>query len=331
MSLATVNHLNTALMILSLALAFALPFELFLFSYAILGPAHYLTEISWLHDRQYFTPHKLDYLWLVGLSLLVFAGSQYALGAALYLPGLQSIGTELIFAAFGAALILVVIRGFALRLAAAAVLVTAIVLFRSERWVELAFAIYLPTLIHVYLFTGAFILYGALKSHSKSGYLSFLVFIACALVCVLYTPRAGYAISDYVRQSYDPFSVLSVRLILDFNLGELASRDDIYFSSAGETAMRFIAFAYTYHYLNWFSKTSIIRWHKISRSRYIVVCLLWLVSIGIYIYDYGLGFRWLFLLSFAHVFLEFPLNHQSFIGIGKLLRGNARGDQVLQA
>ena len=44
-----------------------------------------------------------------------------------------------------------------------------------------------------------------------------------------------------------------------------------------------------------------------------------------------LGFRWLFRLSFAHVFLEFPLNHQSFIGIGKLLRGNARGDQVLQA
>ena len=120
-------------------------------------------------------------------------------------------------------------------------------------------------------------------------------------------------------------------LILDFNLGELSSYNDIYVTAAGESAMRFIAFAYTYHYLNWFSKTSVIRWHEIPRSRYVLVCLLWLASISIYIYDYGLGFRWLFLLSFAHVFLEFPLNHRSFIGIGQLLRDRARQKQVLQA
>ena len=331
MPVSQVNYLNIALMVASLGLAFVLPFELFLFSYAILGPAHYLTEISWLHDRSYFAPRKNDYLWLVGLSLLVFAGSQYALGARLVIPALQPIGTDLIFAAFGAALILVVIRGTVIRLAAAAVLVIAILLFRSERWVELAFAIYLPTLIHVYVFTGAFILYGALKSHSRSGYASFMVFIGCALACIIFTPQVGYTITDYVRQSYEPFSVLSTRLILDFNLGELSSRNDIYVSRAGETAMRFIAFAYTYHYLNWFSKTSIIRWHKITRSRYILVCALWLASVGIYIYDYNLGFRWLFLLSFAHVFLEFPLNHQSFIGIGKSIRNHVRGTQVLQA
>jgi hypothetical protein len=32
-------------------------------------------------------------------------------------------------------------------------------------------------------------------------------------------------------------------------------------------ALRFIAFAYTYHYLNWFSKTDIIRWHVVSQRR----------------------------------------------------------------
>src|SRR5208337_4813876 len=31
------------------------PFELLLLAYGILGPLHYLTEISWLHDRHYFT------------------------------------------------------------------------------------------------------------------------------------------------------------------------------------------------------------------------------------------------------------------------------------
>ena len=31
---------------------------MFLFAYAFLGPLHYLTEISWLHDRQYFAKGK---------------------------------------------------------------------------------------------------------------------------------------------------------------------------------------------------------------------------------------------------------------------------------
>src|SRR6476620_636665 len=53
-----VNYLNIALMIVSCLLAFRFPFELFLFSYAILGPLHYLTEISWLHERKYFTEDK---------------------------------------------------------------------------------------------------------------------------------------------------------------------------------------------------------------------------------------------------------------------------------
>src|SRR5262245_7429478 len=49
------NYLNIALMVGSCLLAFVYPFELFLFSYAVLGPLHYLTEISWLHERNYFT------------------------------------------------------------------------------------------------------------------------------------------------------------------------------------------------------------------------------------------------------------------------------------
>ena len=41
-----VNYLNIALMVLSAGLAFRFPFELFLFSYTVLGPLHYLSEIS---------------------------------------------------------------------------------------------------------------------------------------------------------------------------------------------------------------------------------------------------------------------------------------------
>lgn len=50
-----INYLNVGLMIVSCLVAYVIPFELFLFSYAVLGPLHYLTEISWLHDRGYFT------------------------------------------------------------------------------------------------------------------------------------------------------------------------------------------------------------------------------------------------------------------------------------
>ena len=50
-----VNHLNSGLMVVSCVVAYLYPFELFLFSYAVLGPLHYFTEISWLHQRGYFT------------------------------------------------------------------------------------------------------------------------------------------------------------------------------------------------------------------------------------------------------------------------------------
>src|SRR6266550_9456245 len=53
-----VNYLNVGLMIVSCVLAYLIPFELFLFAYAVLGPLHYLTEISWLHDRKYFVEAK---------------------------------------------------------------------------------------------------------------------------------------------------------------------------------------------------------------------------------------------------------------------------------
>lgn len=43
------DTVHLGLMLGALALAYVLPFELLLLSYAVLGPAHYFTEISWLH------------------------------------------------------------------------------------------------------------------------------------------------------------------------------------------------------------------------------------------------------------------------------------------
>ena len=61
--------------------------------------------------------------------------------------------------------------------------------------------------------------------------------------------------------------------VLDFS----NAANIVFHSQAGILLMRFIAFAYTYHYLNWFSKTEIIRWHKVPKKRFIVVLVLWVV------------------------------------------------------
>jgi hypothetical protein len=60
-AITTVNRLdyvNIGLLIFSCILAFIMPFELFLFAYGVLGPLHYLTEISWLHDKNYYANLK---------------------------------------------------------------------------------------------------------------------------------------------------------------------------------------------------------------------------------------------------------------------------------
>src|SRR3954467_15649173 len=52
------DAIHLALMFAALGITYLVPFELLLLSYVVLGPAHYFTEISWLHDRKYFLPHR---------------------------------------------------------------------------------------------------------------------------------------------------------------------------------------------------------------------------------------------------------------------------------
>src|SRR2546421_4752429 len=97
-----VNYLNVGLMLGSCVAAFAFPFELFLFAYAFLGPLHYLTEISWLHDRRYFTKGKNDYLLLVSVGVVVTIAS---LNLIPWIP--YALTVAVTYIAFGGALIFV--------------------------------------------------------------------------------------------------------------------------------------------------------------------------------------------------------------------------------
>jgi hypothetical protein len=166
----------------------------------------------------------------------------------------------------------------------------------------------LITIVHVFVFTGFFLLSGATKSKRASGYLSFVVFLACgvlALAVKLPFVMPGAAL----RTVYEPFQQLNAVL-----LGWLGVSSDVY-GTAAAGVMRFIAFAYTYHYLNWFSKTSIIRWHQVSHARAVGIVIAWLAGMSLYLYSYRAGFAVFYVLSVVHVMLEFPLNHQTFVGL----------------
>lgn len=336
MTTRSVDLLNIGLMFAALALAFALPFELFLFSYAVLGPLHYLTEISWLGERNFFTQGKRDWIPLAAIAVLVLLGQSLVLGRYHVAP-LAPYGAQLIFLAFALALVFTLVPGRTERILGAliaGILVVSLAGVGARGWI--LFSIFVPTIVHVCIFTAAFMLYGALKSRSVTGYVATALLAVCSAIALFAPAHAASAVNGYVADSYTSFRSMNVELarVLGFTTtppgatAPFANYRDLLTSGPGIAIQRFIAFAYTYHYLNWFSKTSIIKWHQVDRRKLAGAIVIWLASLGLYASSYELGARWLFLLSFAHVLLEFPLNHLSFAGIGTELAARFRGTKA---
>lgn len=387
-----INYVNIALMLLSAIFAFYLPFETFLLAYAFLGPLHYLTEISWLHDRQYFSKGKYDFIVLLGIGVLlsvsVFA-KDFNFYKEIYDYFVKSnLFDKLLVLALFSAVLFAFVKNIWIKILAILFLYMYISGWLSPENTKskpsttvFALTSLLPTLIHVYLFTGLFMLFGALKSRSKTGLLSILFFILTPILLVFYVPTDGKTnhLTTYGKEAYyaegDGFFFTNVSILRQFSLTPQMTNQDyinlfakdsvdktklytiykdslnrnfiiqneehplylntvpladakegdpkdnwwdlVFFSSVGIMLMRFIAFAYLYHYLNWFSKTEVIRWHKVPKIRFVAVIIIWLVACVLYAYDYAVGLSFLFFLSFTHVLLEFPLNITSIVGIGK--------------
>ena len=318
--------INIVLMLVAFVIAMWLPFELFIFSYVCLGPLHYLTEISWLEQRQFFTTKKNDYIILSILCLVavlgVFAKTYSTTNWEEHIAGplvsfIIDHTTHLIFIAFALAISFAFIKKNVVRIISLLVAVAAATYLQRFDAYILLFAVFLPTIIHVYFFTGSFMLYGALSKKSKIGFISFIVFIACGIASLFWEllPFQEH-IGNYVREgifngkfhlvNYNIFKIIEPEATGPYKVFELPISFQI---------QRFIAFAYTYHYLNWFSKTEVIQWHKISRRWLMVTGFVWLGGIFLYLYNIRLGLAALIFISLMHVFLEFPLNHRSFVGI----------------
>lgn len=401
-----INYLNIGLMFATAVFAFFAPFETFLLAYAFLGPLHYLTEISWLHDRQYFTKGKYDFIVLlvIGVLLSTVAFAQdfgYKWEIYTYFSEMQLSSKLVVFALFSGMLFALVKNIFVKIISCFFIFIFVSGWLSPENIEEnqssttvFALTSLVPTLIHVYVFTGLFMLYGSLKSRSKSGLMAVVAVVILPLILVFvlpvnpkeswvssygknayyakgqgffntnveimnhfgildepklsnkqfldsivnsktvnagFTPNEKKRLNDSLqRKSKEPFvfyqpnderfgQTIAVRKALPVNPKDYFW-NSVFFSTFGIMLMRFIAFAYLYHYLNWFSKTEVIRWHKVPKIRFFAVIVLWLSACGFYIYDYSLGLSVLFFLSFTHVLLEFPLNMVSIVGIGKEVR-----------
>lgn len=316
-----VDALNIGLMLLSGAAAFTAPFEVFLFAYAVLGPLHYLTQIGWLHQRSYFLPSRLGAapLWLLGA--VAIASTEGWLSSSPWTDVAErsaAIGVVL-------AVALAVTPKSRIWLAVPFAGIGLLVERFTREWNGYTFWLLfmVPTLLHVFGFTLLFVLRGAQRSRRRLGYVSAGVLIAVAAVCFLWRPGSVQAPSTYALNSYGYFSGVNVAVIQQFELvpAEVFAGDQLgllYNSPVGLALMRFIAFAYTYHYLNWFSKTSVIKWHRVEKWQLATIVALWLCAVGLYLSDYARGMRWLAFLSFAHVLLELPLNVRTG---GEFLRG----------
>lgn len=316
-------------MILALIPAMLLPFELFLFVYTFLGPLHYLTEINWLHKKNYFTTQKYDYLFMVAITVVVSLFGFSTSGVRNYMPMLY-------FLALAAAFSMVSYTSYAKKLlfTLIALILGGMFFYFFNESFRMLFSTLMPSIVHVFIFTGAFIVLGSLKSNSKLGMASTVVFVVCALITLFASPRTGLThITEGTYNMYSIFKSLNNALVGFFSFmqpdnAKIAiwaptgiSQEDmnIFFSGTGVKVMRFIAFAYTYHYLNWFSKTSVIQWHNTKRINLVIIVLIWIASVVLYAIDYIMGLKWLFALSLAHVLLELPLNHRSFIEIKQQL------------
>ncbi|MBM3418655.1 MAG: hypothetical protein FJY17_07030, partial [Bacteroidetes bacterium] len=213
---AKINYLNIGLMALSAILAFFLPFETFLFAYAFLGPLHYLTEISWLHDRQYFSKGKYDFVVLLVIGVLLSYAAfakDFGVNVDFYDSFMEAnlFDKLLVFALFSAILFALVENIF-IKIVSMLLLFVFISGWLAPEKADLnrasttvfALTSLVPTLIHVYVFTGLFMLYGALKSRSKTGLLSIVTFILFPIILVFFAPvdTKNNFLSDYGKKAY---------------------------------------------------------------------------------------------------------------------------------
>ncbi|TPQ39549.1 hypothetical protein C2U70_07130 [Bradyrhizobium guangdongense] len=301
------DAIHLGLILLALAAAYVVPFELLLLAYVVLGPAHYFTEISWLHDRSYFLPHR-------GIAIAL---ALVAVAAAL-IDNASWFG----FAMWGALVICAMLAATTTAIESMLLFIVAIALsaiMYSSGSSLAVIGILIPTLIHVSLFTLIFMALGAYKSGSRTQAALVAVYLLSIAAILLLPPTADIRIASFARVGQDYFGNVGPALGRLFGVPGLVLDTRL-------TSL--LAFVYTYHYLNWFIKADVIRWTAVPKARLAAMVVASTASTALYFYDYAFGFTFLLALSLVHILLEFPLNSLALRQLGAAIQGAVRARQT---
>ena len=182
----TIDAVHLGLLLAALAITYVVPFELLLLSYVIFGPAHYFTEISWLHDRKYFLPHRNVAFGLAGVAVV-----------AALIDNASWFGFVIWMAFVTCALLTTTTAAQSAILTIVALGVTAIMAVNGSSLAVLG--ILLPTLIHVSLFTLVFMTLGAYRSGSKAQALLVVVYLMAIGIILVLPPSAATQIPAFTK------------------------------------------------------------------------------------------------------------------------------------
>ncbi|HEX3624188.1 MAG TPA: hypothetical protein VH280_02070 [Verrucomicrobiae bacterium] len=346
-----VDIVNFFLIWITLGLAMAWPFELFLFSYIVLGPLHYLTEINWLDKQHYFlrAQDRRVFVWGMGglvflltASLVIGESSNWQWTRAFHDAILSSSSGpanyftnwswSLLLVAFVTAAACLFTQRWDLRLVIIGFCLLSSFFFYAVPTVAILFGIFLPTIVHVFLFTVLFMIYGSLKARSFWGWANIAsMFLVIAVIAVFPRTVSFNSVSSPVMQLFQDSAFLPLNFNICKCLGLTIGGQVDFYSPVFFKVQAFIAFAYTYHYLNWFSKTSIIKWHQVEKGKFVISIILWAASIALYAVDFRLGFAAIFALSILHVVLEFPLNFVSIRSISAAVAAKLKESKAASA
>jgi hypothetical protein len=191
--------------------------------------------------------------------------------------------------------------------------------------------VFLPTIIHVYFFTILFMWFGTKKSGSGWGRANIvsMFLVLLFIVGAEIRPKAN-SIDPFILDMTIASNFHAVNYTINEMFGLVKDHKMNFYAPFVWKAHIFIAFAYTYHYLNWFSKTSIIKWHKIEKKKLIVAMAVWVIAVTLYTVNFRAGSVALFVLSALHVILEFPLNMLSIKEVTKPINPFMKKVETLQ-
>jgi hypothetical protein len=164
----------------------------------------------------------------------------------------------------------------------------------------------LPSLAHVYAFTALFLWRGARREPSVGAFAAAAAHLACGAFLLAVAPAAG---ANFAESFHAPLMFfMPVAGAVVYQLGRAGW-------AATSGVLSFMAFAYLYHYLNWFSKAGFLGWHRVGRGRAVLLTAAFAALLALYAWDFRVGFAAAAGLGLAHVLLELPLDARAAAGL----------------